>query len=58
VCSCFDVGEAQIGAALERCSGATEAKLAQVQAELRCGTNCGSCLPELRRIVRLRERAA
>ena len=43
---------------VERCSGATEAKLAQVQAELRCGTNCGSCLPELRRIVRLRERAA
>ncbi len=58
VCSCFDVGEAQIGAALDRCSGPIDARLAQVQAELRCGTNCGSCLPELRRIVRLRERAA
>lgn len=58
VCNCFDVREAQIGAVLDRCDGSIDTKLAQVQAELRCGTNCGSCLPELRRIVRLRERAA
>lgn len=58
VCNCFDVREAQIGAVLDRCHGSIDTKLAQVQAELRCGTNCGSCLPELRRIVRLRERAA
>jgi assimilatory nitrate reductase catalytic subunit len=58
VCSCFDVGEAQIAGVLDRVSGAPDAKLAQLQAELRCGTNCGSCLPELRRIVRLREQAA
>jgi len=43
---------------LDHAAGAVDAKLAQLQAELRCGTNCGSCLPELRRIVRLRERAA
>ncbi|WP_374364809.1 molybdopterin-dependent oxidoreductase [Piscinibacter sp.] len=58
VCSCFDVGEAQIAGVLDHAAGAVDAKLAQLQAELRCGTNCGSCLPELRRIVRLRERAA
>ncbi|MBS0437122.1 MAG: molybdopterin-dependent oxidoreductase [Proteobacteria bacterium] len=58
VCSCFDVGEAQIAGVLDRAAGTVDAKLAQLQAELRCGTNCGSCLPELRRIVRLRERAA
>lgn len=58
VCNCFDVREAQIGAVLERCVGNIDSKIAQVQSELRCGTNCGSCLPELRRIVRLRERAA
>ena len=58
VCSCFDVGEAQITGVLDHAAGTVDAKLAQLQAELRCGTNCGSCLPELRRIVRLRERAA
>ena len=58
VCSCFDVGEAQLAGVLDHAAGTVDAKLAQLQAELRCGTNCGSCLPELRRIVRLRERAA
>lgn len=58
VCSCFDVRETQIGAVLDRCTGGIDTKVAQLQAELRCGTNCGSCLPELRRIVRLREQAA
>ena len=58
VCSCFDVGEAQITGVLDHAAGTVDAKLAQLQAELRCGTNCGSCLPELRRIVRLREQAA
>ncbi|HET9978744.1 MAG TPA: molybdopterin-dependent oxidoreductase [Burkholderiaceae bacterium] len=51
VCSCFDVTEPQIDAALARCDGPAEAQLAQLQAELKCGTNCGSCLPELRRRV-------
>ena len=58
ICSCFDVGEAQIGQTLTRCSGPPEAQLAQLQSELQCGTNCGSCLPELKRIVRLRQQAA
>jgi assimilatory nitrate reductase catalytic subunit len=52
VCSCFDVTEPQIEAVLARCDGAPEAQLAQLQGELKCGTNCGSCLPKLRSMVR------
>jgi assimilatory nitrate reductase catalytic subunit len=52
VCSCFDVTEPQIDAALTRCSGAPEAQLVQLQNQLKCGTNCGSCLPKLRSMVR------
>jgi assimilatory nitrate reductase catalytic subunit len=58
VCSCFDVGEARIEDTLANCSGTQEAQLAQLQDRLKCGTNCGSCLPELKRIVRLRQPAA
>ena len=52
VCSCFDVTEPQIEAVLARCSGTPETQLAQLQGELKCGTNCGSCLPKLRTMVR------
>jgi bacterioferritin-associated ferredoxin len=46
VCNCADVSEAQIKADLE--SGAT---LAVLQEKRKCGTFCGSCLPELRQMV-------
>jgi assimilatory nitrate reductase catalytic subunit len=52
VCSCFDVSAPRIEAELARCSGTPEARLAQLQTTLRCGTNCGSCLPQLRSMVR------
>jgi assimilatory nitrate reductase catalytic subunit len=51
VCNCFDVAETEIAAALADCSGSAEARLAQLQARLQCGTNCGSCLPALRQRV-------
>ncbi|TFZ04608.1 nitrate reductase [Ramlibacter rhizophilus] len=51
VCTCFDVDEAAIRGALARCQGDAPARLAQLQGELRCGTNCGSCIPELKRLV-------
>ncbi len=58
ICTCFDVGAAQIDAALARCSGTPESQLAQLQTALKCGTNCGSCLPALRqRIARQMEAA-
>jgi assimilatory nitrate reductase catalytic subunit len=53
VCSCFDVSERQIEAALLSCNGVPEARLAQLQQQLQCGTNCGSCIPELKRIIQL-----
>jgi len=52
VCACFNVTDAAITATLARCHGTDDTRLAQLQGELRCGTNCGSCLPELKRMVR------
>jgi assimilatory nitrate reductase catalytic subunit len=52
VCTCFNVSGAQIAACLPRCEGTDDQRLAQLQAELRCGTNCGSCVPALRKLVR------
>jgi assimilatory nitrate reductase catalytic subunit len=51
VCNCFDVTEPEISAVLRRCAGSADARLAQLQAALKCGTNCGSCLPALRQQV-------
>jgi assimilatory nitrate reductase catalytic subunit len=47
VCNCFDVSEAEIEAQL-----AAGASAEAIRSTLRCGTSCGSCLPELRRMVR------
>jgi assimilatory nitrate reductase catalytic subunit len=58
VCSCFDVGEAAILDCLGESAGPPEARLAQLQARLKCGSNCGSCIPELKRLVRLQPHAA
>jgi assimilatory nitrate reductase catalytic subunit len=51
VCSCFDVSENQITSALGSITGTPDAKLVQLQDRLKCGTNCGSCIPELKRLV-------
>ncbi len=52
VCSCFGVSETAIEGQLAQCTGSAEQRLATVQIALQCGTNCGSCVPELRRMVR------
>jgi assimilatory nitrate reductase catalytic subunit len=46
VCSCLNVSESDIRRAIA--AGQT---LAGLQATLRCGTQCGSCVPELRRML-------
>ena len=46
VCNCFDVSAAEINTVL-----ATGASLAQLQGRLMCGSECGSCLPEVKRMV-------
>ncbi len=58
VCNCFDVSQDQIDGVLAEASGAPEKQLARLQERLQCGTNCGSCLPELKRIVRLHQAVA
>ncbi len=52
VCNCFGVSESAIHAQLERTSGSEAQRLAALQSELKCGTNCGSCVPELQRMLR------
>jgi assimilatory nitrate reductase catalytic subunit len=48
VCTCFNVTQAAIVQSLALAEGDAPARLAQVQAALHCGTQCGSCLPTLR----------
>jgi assimilatory nitrate reductase catalytic subunit len=52
ICTCFNVTDAQIQSCLDSASGDGDQRLAHLQARLRCGTNCGSCMPELQRMVR------
>ena len=52
VCSCLDVSDLAITAFLAQCEGSDESRLAALQTTLKCGTNCGSCVPQLKRMVR------
>jgi assimilatory nitrate reductase catalytic subunit len=47
VCSCFQVGDRQIQQAIEQGVDSVEA----LGRTLKCGTNCGSCVPELRSLL-------
>ncbi len=47
VCACFSVGMATIRAAIQAGAASAEA----IGEALRAGTNCGSCLPELKRLL-------
>jgi assimilatory nitrate reductase catalytic subunit len=56
VCSCFNVSAGQIDATLDELARADaqaspEQRLDRLQRHLRCGTSCGSCLPELRKRI-------
>ena len=46
VCNCLDVSELEIMAAFGE-----GLDLNAIQARLKCGTECGSCMPELKRLV-------
>jgi assimilatory nitrate reductase catalytic subunit len=52
VCACFNVSEPQINEVLARCTGSEEQRLGELQQALKCGTNCGSCVPALKQLVR------
>jgi assimilatory nitrate reductase catalytic subunit len=47
VCACFGVGRTTILSAIA--SGAGSA--AEIGAQLKAGTNCGSCIPEMKRLI-------
>jgi len=47
VCACFGVSEGAIREAID--AGACDA--AAVGAAVKAGTNCGSCVPEIRKII-------
>ena len=55
VCNCFNVAETEIGEALAKQDwvnqGTPDAVLACLQGQLKCGTNCGSCVPEMKKII-------
>ncbi len=52
VCTCFNVTDTAIQEHLAGYGGTDDERLASLQAGLQCGTNCGSCVPELKRLVR------
>jgi len=52
VCNCLDVSDTEIRR--ELAPGVT---LDELQAKLKCGTECGSCLPELKRMHAAQERS-
>ncbi len=51
VCNCFNVPEREIVEFCASAHGTPMERLSALQAEKKCGTNCGSCLPELRVMV-------
>ncbi len=53
VCACWNVTDTQIGEYLAGAEGPDEQWLAALQTDLKCGTQCGSCVPELKRLVRV-----
>jgi assimilatory nitrate reductase catalytic subunit len=55
VCSCLGVKELSIHHHLKLKKGDKSQLLYSLQSELKCGTQCGSCVPELRRIIDITE---
>ena len=51
VCQCFNVTEDTLIAALGDIAGEPRSRYAALQQQLKCGSNCGSCVPELRQLV-------
>jgi assimilatory nitrate reductase catalytic subunit len=49
ICSCFGVGRNPIAACARELG--TSATPAEIGRRLKCGTNCGSCIPEIQRVI-------
>ena len=57
VCSCLNVADTEINTALESLDGSPVDVLAGLQSRLKFGTNCGSCVPELKKMIHLQKKA-
>jgi len=51
ICACWNVGDAAIRQFVAGHRGNEHERLADLQSALKCGTQCGSCVPELKRII-------
>lgn len=51
VCTCVGVRDVAIATHLNKCIGDAEARLASLKNKLGCGTQCGSCIPQLKRMI-------
>lgn len=49
ICSCFQVGDKQINEAIKQGHDSTE----RLGKAIKCGTNCGSCIPEIQKLIDL-----
>jgi assimilatory nitrate reductase catalytic subunit len=59
VCQCFGVRASQIDQWVSDQAAASDGNLLKnLQAALRCGTECGSCLPQLQRMIQTRQELA
>ena len=58
VCSCLNVADTEINTALASIVGPPVDVLARLQTRLKCGTNCGSCVPELKKMIMLQNKVA
>lgn len=52
VCICFNIKAQEIKQDLALRNGDAKQRLCSLQQTLRCGTNCGSCVPQLKQLVR------
>ncbi|GAB4401305.1 MAG: nitrate reductase [Rhodoferax sp.] len=51
VCACHGVTDQAIASHLAQCDGDASTRLSSLQTSLQCGTGCGSCLPQIKRLV-------
>jgi assimilatory nitrate reductase catalytic subunit len=51
VCACVGVRDLAISSHLRNCAGDEASRLISLQNTLGCGTQCGSCVPQLKRMI-------
>ncbi len=54
ICNCWNVAQADIETWIANTEGSAKTVFDALQQTLKCGTQCGSCIPELKRLISLR----